>query len=350
MNNRVTWLLPVKNGMPYLESTLASIQNQTYKNWLIIAWDNGSTDGSLELLNQWIPKRLPGKVIDDYPLPLGECLAAMVSHANTEFCARIDADDINNENRLEKQIEFLDKNKEVSVLGTRINYINENGELIQKGTFCPTNHDEIVNSLLRICAISHPSVIFRRETVIEAGNYRDIFVDGIRQPCEDYDLWLRMAVSYKFANLDIPLLNYRVHDKSTTRLTCFGETASQVLDECFCRNAKKLYGCSETDARQLRQWRHPAPIQQLKQIALHLDNNQQGNSANRLRTKSFNQAGRSMISSKKIIICFKWALYDPTGMSLISEVILYVNLLKYKVTTNLSKLVSKYIFFVKAMQ
>jgi glycosyltransferase involved in cell wall biosynthesis len=59
----VTWLLPVKNAMPYLPEALASIEAQTYRNWTVIAWDNGSTDGSLEVLHEWIPSRLPGVVV-----------------------------------------------------------------------------------------------------------------------------------------------------------------------------------------------------------------------------------------------------------------------------------------------
>lgn len=86
MDDRVTCLLPVKNGMPYLPETLASLQRQTREAWAVFAWDNGSTDGTIEELRRWIPSRLPGTVIIDKPMPLGECRAEMVRRASTEFC------------------------------------------------------------------------------------------------------------------------------------------------------------------------------------------------------------------------------------------------------------------------
>jgi glycosyltransferase involved in cell wall biosynthesis len=59
----VTWLMPTLNGMPYVRETLASITGQTYRNHLILAWDNGSTDGTLEELRRWIPAHLPGRIV-----------------------------------------------------------------------------------------------------------------------------------------------------------------------------------------------------------------------------------------------------------------------------------------------
>ena len=53
----VTWLLPVKNGMPYLPETLASIAAQTCGDYQVLAWDNGSTDTTIEELRSWIPSR-----------------------------------------------------------------------------------------------------------------------------------------------------------------------------------------------------------------------------------------------------------------------------------------------------
>ena len=63
----VTWLLPVKNAMPHLTDTLKSISEQSYPNHGVIAWDNGSTDGSVRELRRWIPQVIPGRVIADHP-------------------------------------------------------------------------------------------------------------------------------------------------------------------------------------------------------------------------------------------------------------------------------------------
>src|SRR2546423_15058679 len=93
--------------MPYLPLTLASIEAQTFTDWEILAWDNSSTDGSLEELQRWIPSRLPGRIVSGDPLPLGACLARMVSESPSEYLARIDADDLNFPDRLAKQLEVI---------------------------------------------------------------------------------------------------------------------------------------------------------------------------------------------------------------------------------------------------
>src|SRR5258708_4609867 len=90
----VTWLLPVRNAMPFLPQALAGIAAQSCRGATVLAWDNGSTDGSVEVLREWIPARLPGRVEWARPLPLGLCRAEMVRLATTEYCACADADDV----------------------------------------------------------------------------------------------------------------------------------------------------------------------------------------------------------------------------------------------------------------
>ena len=77
--------MAVKNGMPYLPETLASIEAQTYRDWEIVVWDNGSTDGTLDELRRWIPSRLAGRVIYGNPLSLGTSLAKLVETARSNM-------------------------------------------------------------------------------------------------------------------------------------------------------------------------------------------------------------------------------------------------------------------------
>jgi|GEM_PF-6571817 len=93
--------------MPYLPETLASVEAQTYTNWEVLALDDGSTDSTLEELKKWIPSRLPGRVIAGESAGVGAALARLVKECTTELCARIDGDDINMPERLEKQVGFL---------------------------------------------------------------------------------------------------------------------------------------------------------------------------------------------------------------------------------------------------
>ena len=204
----VTWLIPIKNGMPYLPRMLASIACQTHRDYQVIAWDNGSADGTVDVLRQWIPRRLPGEVVTDHPLPFGSSLAAMVEQAKTELCARIDADDINEPQRLARQVQFLAKHPDVAVLGSAMRHMGSDDHLLPDRS-APPLQDAEIRWRLRFCnALNHPTVVFRRSAVLAAGNYRDAL------PAEDYELWLRMALNHRMANLAEPLVRYRVHDTS----------------------------------------------------------------------------------------------------------------------------------------
>lgn len=207
----VTWLLPVKNAMPHLPRALESIAAQTFRRWRVLAWDNGSTDGSREELERWIPGKLPGKVVTDRPLPLGACLRTMVEEAGTELLARMDGDDVNDPRRLELQTPRMMADEKLAAIGANMRLINPQGRPLNQITDNPTT-DASIRWRLGFCnAMNHPTVLMRRRAVLDAGNYRDVAP-------EDYDLWLRLAARGRLANLPQPLLNYRVWPSTFARL------------------------------------------------------------------------------------------------------------------------------------
>lgn len=297
MDQRVTWLLPVRNGMPYLSKTLASIEAQTYKNWEILAWDDGSTDGTLEELRKWIPDRLPGRIITAESSGVGSALASLVEESTTGFCARIDGDDINVPERLEKQVAFLESHPEVALVGSQAYCIDENGN-ISKDLYLnglPLHHDDIVHWLFYHNTLVHPSVLFRRSAILDVGSYRSI------PNVEDYDLWLRLASRYKIANLDLPLIYYRIHDKSTTQSKKREGELIDLIDRCVSQNAPLLFGCTESEAKRLRCRQQQLAIKTLYKIARHLQQTQGGSLLDRLRSESFVRTSQSLVSRQDII-------------------------------------------------
>lgn len=301
MNDRVTWLIPIKNGMPYLPETLASIEAQTYKNWEILVWDNGSTDGTLEELKRWIPDRLPGKIVTGEPLTLGGSLARMVEICETELCARIDADDINLPDRLEEQVKFLAAHPDVALLGSLLYFIDEQG-ISQKDLYpLPSDDNDIMHGMLTRNTIFHPSVMFRRSAVLQVGNYRDLYLQWNKVNIEDYDLWLRVAQKYKLANLKIPLVKYRIHANSTTQLSIKENRLNKSMDDCICELATMNFGCSESDMRLLRERNHPFAIKPILQIAKYLQQDRGGTLIDRLRMPSFIDSTKNLISSTDAI-------------------------------------------------
>lgn len=245
MNERVTWLLPVKNGMPYLPETLASIEAQTWRDWEVLCWDNGSTDGTLAELHRWIPNRIPGRIIEDRPMSLGNSLAALVEAARTELCARIDADDVNYPERLAVQVEFLREHPRVALVGADIEFIDEEGRVVP-GAWTQKHDDAEIRWRLRWKnAFGHPTVIFRRSVVLAAGNYADCM------PFEDHDLWLRIALIAEMANLPRVLLKYRLLSSSVTAVR--SRDYDSMFDRMAERNAAILFpGMGASEALELR--------------------------------------------------------------------------------------------------
>jgi glycosyltransferase involved in cell wall biosynthesis len=300
MSERVTWIIAVKNGMPYLPETLASIEAQTYKNWEVLVWDNGSTDSTLEELNRWIPSRLPGKVITDRPTSVGMSRAELVKNCETELCATIDADDINLPERLEKQVDFLTSHLDVAVVGSQIYFVNEQGEYTSDLYTVPLNHDDIVHEMLFQNSIIQPSVLFRRSAILEVGNYRfELGWNGVN--IEDYDLWLRVAAAnYKLANLNIPLVKYRIHSRSTTQQSIKNNLLEDAMNFCLAENSYNLFGCSEDEIKLLKHRKHLFAIKPLFQIAKHLHRKNGGNFITRFRSTSFLESCKNLVSSKDI--------------------------------------------------
>jgi hypothetical protein len=293
----VTWLLPVKNGMPYLPAALASIATQTNKNFEVLAWDNGSTDGSVEELMRWIPSRLPGNVVTDRPAGLGASLAEMVLTTKSEFCARMDADDVNLPNRLEAQLEFLSKNPDVAAVGSQTSVIDAVGREGGRFSYLPLSHDDIVHRLLHSSwVMNHPTVLFRRMAVLSIGNYRNWNPTG-----EDYDLWMRLGARYKLANIGLCLLKYRVHDKGTAVVANRTGALAHIQRECFITNAPNLFGCTRREAALLQNRQIYFLLPLLLRIAQHLSRTQGGTLKSRLETESWLEAVDRLVSLKDLI-------------------------------------------------
>ena len=290
---KVTWLLPVKNGMPYILETLASIEAQTYKNWEILAWDNASDDGTLELLQEWIPARLPGKIVSDNPLPLVKCLDEMIRMTETEYCARIDADDINLPTRLEKQVAFLEANPQVGAVGSNVQSIDPQGaETVSIGHFWKS-HDDIIHKMMVQNPLAHPAVTLRRSVALQAGNYAQT-----NALCaEDYDLWMRMAKISKLSNLEEKLLRYRVHPNSKTNVEKKQNVLTGAINSLFASNASDLYGISPEDAIALREKKKSPSLPLLWKIATHLSKAHGGSPMKRMRSKTFIDAGQQLTAS-----------------------------------------------------
>lgn len=232
-------VLCVNKKIPYLETALNSILDQEYDSdfeFLIIA--NNCSD---ELWNYLLDNFTADNVFL-YRTFIGQLsfnLNYGVNLAKGKYIVRMDADDIALPTRLAKMENYIINNNYPDVIGSFVNYIDDEGNFIK---YVPQieGNSGIRNKLPFSNPFIHPSVCIKRETLLSVGGY----LGGFQS--EDYDLWLRMSRSLDivFSNIPEVLLNYRITDgQSRGRRLPYSEVASHLLREfLFTRKVKLLSG------------------------------------------------------------------------------------------------------------
>ena len=213
MTPQVSVLMPVRNGLPWLRDALESLTAQTLRDFELIAIEDGSTDGTAELLAGWPDDRL--RVIATGGVGMAAALNLGLDAARAPLIARHDADDVSAPQRLQAQCDFLAANLGIGVLATAADYIDAHGRLVDNAWVRAVRgqHDlaltpaQIAQLMPLTCCVTHGSIVARTAVLRAAGGYqRSIW------PVEDYDLWLRLLPDVAFAKLPQRFYRYRIHD------------------------------------------------------------------------------------------------------------------------------------------
>jgi len=217
---KISVLMSVYNNSKLLREAVDSILGQTFSNFEFIIINDASTDKSVEILRDYAKKDKRIVLVDNETnIGLTKSLNRGLQIAKGQYIARMDADDISELNRFSLQVDFLDSNPDIGLLGTHAQSINEKGEKF--GIWETLENDAEIKELLkkRNC-FCHGSTMFRAECIKNFGNYREEF-----KFTQDYDLWLRISEKYKVANLGKNLFNFRKSPNSIS-----GSRLSQQLD------------------------------------------------------------------------------------------------------------------------
>lgn len=202
--------MPVYNAGYFLVDALDSIVNQTYKNFEVIIIDDASRDGSANIIT-WYKKRYPKKIrfikLKRNANRGGDACANIgFARAKGKYIARMDADDIADQRRLEKQVAYLEKHNDVILLGTQAYVINKNGQIIGEKNE-PTDHETIKRNYFIYHPIIHPSVMIRKNMLPHTR-----YLYKIQYSANNDLLTFFKLLSYgKFANLPEKLMCYRIH-------------------------------------------------------------------------------------------------------------------------------------------
>ena len=213
---RVGVVLPVFNAEKWLAECMESVLGQTYSDFEVLAVNDRSTDGSREILERYAIMD-PRVRIFDTPVRSGvsKALNLGLLVSRSELVARMDADDVCEKDRFRLQVEFLDANKGVAIVGSRFLSMDETlNNVIWDNHDIPTESMDVAAELLKRCCIGHPTVMMRRKVVETIGGYGD---GGDCRAVEDYDLWLRASKRFKIANLPLSLLKHRTHGRQVSR-------------------------------------------------------------------------------------------------------------------------------------
>lgn len=230
MTPTVSVLMPVHNAERYLVEAVESILGQTFTDFEFLIIDDGSTDRSRAILEQYAARdgriRLTCRPNTGYTVALNQLLGL----ARGELVARMDADDVALPERVARQVEYLRTHPEVVCVGTAVRFIDAAGRFLREGHPGMDNEEIQQRALAGDCPLNHPSVMMRRAAVEAVGRYHPEF-----QPAEDLDLWLRLGEVGRLTSLPEPLIKYRQHAASFSeqyQQLQLERSAAAVLEAC----------------------------------------------------------------------------------------------------------------------
>jgi glycosyltransferase involved in cell wall biosynthesis len=198
--------MSVYNGERFLAEAIESVLAQTLGDFEFLILDDGSRDGSRDIVDFHATRDKRIRAISRENRGLVASLNQLLELAQAPLVARMDADDACMPNRFERQFAFLTEHPDHGVVGSWCEEIDEYGRPSPTCTIDhPVSHEAFLEAIEAGGALmAHPSVMFRRDIVRSVGGYHGAF-----RHCEDYDLWLRLATVTRLANLPERLIRYR---------------------------------------------------------------------------------------------------------------------------------------------
>lgn len=232
---KVSVLMPVYNAKEYLAEAIESLLKQTLVDFELVIIDDCSKDGSTELVSQYSDPRIR-LIKNEQNLGVARTLNVGLRFCRGEFIARMDADDVADPSRLERQYDFLDTHNGIDLVGADIIRMDSEGNELSEQHRNPDTWGKLKWLMFLNCSIAHPTIMARKSFFEKAGGYP--IISG-----EDFALWhAAIDKGLRLQNLPMPLLRYRVHVKSISKARAIEhlEAAADVVR----KHAEKRLGLS----------------------------------------------------------------------------------------------------------
>jgi Glycosyl transferase family 2 len=233
----VSVLLPVYNASAYLREALESLFAQTFSDFEIIAINDGSTDGSGEILREAAARDRRMRVVERENRGLVATLNEAAGMARGNYLARMDADDVCLPERLARQVAVLDARPKLAALGTWVQAFGGSTETWKY----PESAEATLCAMIFRCPLAHPTVMMRRSLFSEEG----FAYEKAAKHAEDFALWLRVTAKHELANVPEVLLRYRVHAEQVSAVHIAEQR--QVVTRLQMRFLRERLGIEATE-------------------------------------------------------------------------------------------------------
>lgn len=204
MNNKYSVLMSVyyKENPEWLDIAIKSMMEQTIVTDDFVIIKDGKLTQELDTVLKKYEEKYPEifNIIQlENNVGLGPALKIGVENCKNELIARMDSDDYSIQTRCEKQLQVFNDDENIDMVGSSVAEFVDNIDNIQAYRMLPETNEDIYKFARRRNPFAHPSIMFKKSKVLEAGNYRSYYL------CEDYDMWVRMiekdAVCYNFKEI-----------------------------------------------------------------------------------------------------------------------------------------------------
>ena len=197
-----------------LEQTLNSVLNQNYKEWELVIADDSTSEESRSIIDKFCLQEKRARVIRKAQrMRLVGAMNIALKESKGDFIAILDADDIAQPNRIEKQLDYFRVHSDCDVLGGAMNIINEDSE-VTSVRYYPEKGLKLMLWMIFRDPVGHPAVMFRRK-ILDNGFFYD---ESMNSGCEDTEFWFRLRNSgFKIRNLQEPIVTYRVTEDMASK-------------------------------------------------------------------------------------------------------------------------------------
>lgn len=218
MEGKVSVIIPTYNRPRWLPEAIESVLDQTYPHIEVIVVNDGSTDNTEQVLDPYMDRIVYIYKENGGP---GSAVNAGIMAAEGEYIARVDDDDRFLPEKVEFQVEMLQKGPHLGLVATDHHIIDAEGEIVETREVPDFSRHGAFLRLLRDCVFSQPTVMVRKECYDKVGLYKNTYA-------QDYDMWIRIARHYPVGVIHKPLAMYRRHGSNRSGKLATNEVTADI--------------------------------------------------------------------------------------------------------------------------